>query len=278
MHVLIANYHAPYAAQALQYGLDLIRATGARGTLLHIIERPEQRAQGRAQLQAMQQQAQAAGVQAETQLRLGLPGQQIVHLAHEDACNLIVMAAGSKPEVFFGQLLTTPEERVLANAPCPVLVVRGRLQTPRRLLVLHSGPEALRTVPLFLANAGPLVAAAAQVTLLHVMSHMGASHQVSGWELAASADELMRQGSIEGEWLQQAAALFAPYAGLQVTPTVRHGLVLEEIMAEVSQGQHDLIVLGSHGSGGWQDFLIDNVAKHITSQSSIPVLVVPRQR
>ena len=35
----------------------------------------------------------------------------------------------------------------------------------------------------------------------------------------------------------------------------------------------DLIVIGSHGKSGWQDFLLGNVADKVARKSLIPVLI-----
>jgi nucleotide-binding universal stress UspA family protein len=274
MHIVIANVQLPADEALLHYGLRVVAAAGASCSLLQVIARPEERASARDALQAQQQQAQALGLQPNLHLSLGGAAEQVVHFAHENAVDLVVIAP-SKPEAFFGQLLATPSERVLANAPCAVLLARGALRPPRRVLLLHSGPQTLRTLPVFLQQAGGLLTAESEVTLLHVMSQMGASYQVSGWELAASAEQLIEQGSEEGQWLQAARVALLAQAPLNVVPKVRHGLVVDEILAEAHEGEYDLIVLGRHGSGSWQDFLIDNVAKAVTHQARVPVLVVP---
>ncbi|UYN89364.1 MAG: universal stress protein [Anaerolineales bacterium] len=276
MHILISNYHsAETDDSALQCGLALAKDSGADCTLLYVIARPGERQQGHAALQAMQARAEALGVSATSEMRLGLLAEQIVHFANEADSNLIIMG-DAKPDVFFGQLLAPPSERVLANAPCPVLIVRGLVRPPRKWLVLHSGQEAMRTLPSLLKSVGPLLSPGTQVTLLHVMSEMAASYSVSGWELSATAEELIAQGTQEGDWLKQGVGFFESYAGVAARPKVRHGTVVEEILAELHEGDYDLVVFGSHVGRGWQELLTDNVAKQLLQLSSVSALVVQR--
>ncbi len=276
MHILIASNNTPHGQTALEYGLGLAKQSKATCTLVHVIKRPEERSGGLAVLQMQVEQAHKLGLKPGAELRLGLPAEQIVHLAYEANVDLIVMGGGTQ-EKLLSRLIAPASERVLANAPCPVLMVRGAARLPQRFLVLHSGAEALRTLPLFLQRAGDILLPGSQVVLLHVMSQIGASHQVSGWELYAEADELIRNKTLEGEWLEQGLAFFEPYPDVTVTPKVRHGLVVDEILAEVRQGDYDLVVLGSHRGGTWQDLLIDNVAKQIAGRTQLPILVVQRQ-
>lgn len=275
MRVLIATYPHAHDPAVLSYGLELAKACRAECTLAYVITRPGERTAGQAALAAQVQQAQQLGLLPQAELCLGQADEQIVHLAAQDGSTLIILGE-SKPDRFFGQLLAPASERVLANAPCPVLLVRGPApRQPRKILFLHGGQQALQTLPVFLSSAGSILQPDGQMTLLHVMSHMGAGHQVSGWELAADANELISRKTAEGEWLQQGMALLQPF-GVGVTPKVRHGLVVDEILAEIKQGDYDTIVLGSHGSGTWQDFLIDNVTKQVIDGTKLPVLVVPR--
>lgn len=275
MHILIASHSHAQSTAVLSYGLELVQRTGATCTLVYVIASLAERLQGQQALQTQLLQAQKLGLQPRRELRLGLPAEQIVHLAHEAECDLIVLGEG-KTEAFFGQLITPPSERVLANAPCPVLLVRGRMAPARKFLILHSGPEGLRMLPVFLQNAGGLLGPDSEVVLLHVMSQISAAYQVSSWELQASADELIHKQAPEGEWLQHGLALFEPHKQVRVTPKVRHGLIIEEILAEVEAEKYDVIVLGNHGQSGWQTFLTDNIARQLIGRSPVPVLVVPR--
>jgi nucleotide-binding universal stress UspA family protein len=55
---------------------------------------------------------------------------------------------------------------------------------------------------------------------------------------------------------------------------VRHGLVMDEILAEAREGDYDLIVTGAHVASGLQRFMLTDTTEQIVLGSDRPVLVV----
>ena len=62
--------------------------------------------------------------------------------------------------------------------------------------------------------------------------------------------------------------------GVQVTPKVRHGLVLDEILKEASIGDYDLVIIGAHQPQGLPAFLLDDLAQKIVTNIDRPVLII----
>lgn len=93
-----------------------------------------------------------------------------------------------------------------------------------------------------LAEFAPLLAAATQVTVLHVMSQIVARPGVPGWELRADAPALMAEHTPEGELLARDVAALQQ-VNQRVAACIRHGLVVDEILAEAAN-EYDLLVLG----------------------------------
>jgi len=85
-------------------------------------------------------------------------------------------------------------------------------------------------------------------------------------------------GTIEGERIKEELGALKERLRVQVKPKVRHGPVVEEIMAEAEIGGYDLIVVGAHHGTGWQRFLLENLASRIIAASRKPVLVLPGSR
>ena len=56
---------------------------------------------------------------------------------------------------------------------------------------------------------------------------------------------------------------------------VREGYPPQEILDQVTAGQHDLIVMGTHGRTGLKRALLGSVAERVIRESTVPVLVVP---
>lgn len=68
----------------------------------------------------------------------------------------------------------------------------------------------------------------------------------------------------------------AQRSGVQeVASAVIEGQASAEIVRQAEEGQFDLIVLGTHGRGGFAHLLLGSVAERVVRKASTPVLVVP---
>jgi nucleotide-binding universal stress UspA family protein len=55
---------------------------------------------------------------------------------------------------------------------------------------------------------------------------------------------------------------------------VRHGIVIDQVLAEARDGQHDLIVTGSsQARGPWRHFIMGDLTRMILNHAECPVLV-----
>jgi nucleotide-binding universal stress UspA family protein len=273
MKILIASKPSSHAKRAAQYGYMLTKLTKAEATIVHVIQRPDEREEGNTFLKTQNQATKKIGLTVDLVLRVGRVSEQIVHLAYEGEFDLIVLGVGSR-ETLLRRELTPTNEKILANAPCPVLIAKGETEQIENLLVLHSGQEGQGTILRFLEHAGKLIRKNSKVTLLHVMSQIGAGYRVEDWELRAEASELVKARTLEGSWLSEGVKALEYARKVKVAPRVRHGFVIDEILREVEQGDYDIVVLGSHRKGGWTEFLVDNIAKQVISRVNRPVLVV----
>jgi nucleotide-binding universal stress UspA family protein len=91
--------------------------------------------------------------------------------------------------------------------------------------------------------------------------------------LRADVQELIDEDAPEGRLLAQDLRQL-DRQGIHPTAKVRHGLVVDEILAEAHSGDYDLVVIGAHRGEGWQRFLLDDLAHKILAQMDRPVLVV----
>ncbi|MFW6183088.1 MAG: universal stress protein, partial [Chloroflexota bacterium] len=60
-------------------------------------------------------------------------------------------------------------------------------------------------------------------------------------------------------------------------PKVRHGRVVDEILAESQCDDYDLIVIGARRAHGWQRLLLDDIAHQVIRDAQRPVLVMRGQ-
>ena len=137
------------------------------------------------------------------------------------------------------------------------------------LLVLDSQPPLiLITYPSFKESCGFLRTAFAQLE-----DHLFLVHGCQFRDLKASAEQLMKAGAPEGLHLEQALAILAELS-VPAEARVRHGLVIDEILAEIYEGDHDIVVVGSRSTSGWRRFLLDDQGQQIIDCTDRPVLAV----
>jgi nucleotide-binding universal stress UspA family protein len=105
------------------------------------------------------------------------------------------------------------------------------------------------------------------------MSQMTAQPGIQGRQLRADAEELIAENSPEGKLLQQDIRSLSR-SGIQPRPRVRHGLVVDEILAEARAGDYDLVIIGARHANGPQYILLDDLAQRIVSRLDRAVLVV----
>jgi len=144
-HLLVATDGSEGSNRAVQQAAELAQGLGARLSVLHVIlpaplpltgmgdqldartlEALGQAARAESEriLSAAIAAAAAAGIAAERLQQSGeRPHTAILAAAAERGCDLIVMASHGRRGVV-GWLLGSETQRVLAQAPCPVLVVR----------------------------------------------------------------------------------------------------------------------------------------------------------
>jgi nucleotide-binding universal stress UspA family protein len=205
-----------------------------------------------------------------TRIRLGRPAEEIVTEAGAGDYDLVIV--GERPgrnlkKRIFGSVV----ERLIAVSPCPILIARRRV--PLQRFLICEGGRRPSLVGRLTTRLAPLLRDSRQIVVLHVMSQLAATPVVSGWELQADAEAHMRRHTLEGELLHQ------DIQTLQQAHTVpqvklRHGLVVDEVVAEARDGDYDLVVIGAHRQAGWQRFLLDDLAHQIILHTTQPLLVV----
>lgn len=68
---------------------------------------------------------------------------------------------------------------------------------------------------------------------------------------------------------------YAPEMGMgKMTYKIREGKVYNEIVLEADEGNADLIIVGTHGSSGFEEFWIGSNANKIVSSSNKPIITI----
>jgi nucleotide-binding universal stress UspA family protein len=269
MRVLIALHDPSDAVLTLNFAAQLKRLIDDTSAVLAV--RDPKRKSSPAH-EAQETAWQVFGREMKTILVSGKPGKEILAEARQGGYELIIL--GESDSTVTTPLLSRESTAtyVVERAACPVIVVKGKVAGLQRILLCDSGAENPLLSRMTVQMAG-LLEGEEDVTVLHVMSQIGAWPGVQGKQLRAEAEELISEHSPEGLVLEQEVkALGQP--GIHPRAKVRHGLVVEEILKEAQSGDYNLVVIGAHRGESWQRIFLDDLAHKILVGVDRPVLVV----
>lgn len=217
------------------------------------------------------------GVAAQPILRQGHAAEQILQQSEATSYDLVVTGAhGHRGLTRF--LLGSTSGRLARHLSTTLLVSRQPPATVERVLICTSGEEpALGTLEV---GAHLAAAAAAEVTLLHVMSQVALSWESPSDDLADTAETAIARNSREGAHLRTAMDRLK-VAGLPIEPrpVLRHGLVVDEVLKQVRTSRSQLLVIGAHrppAAASALAPLLDDVAAQLLTHAPCSVLIARR--
>jgi nucleotide-binding universal stress UspA family protein len=217
-----------------------------------IAARAEQEAAGKmAELLA---QAKTAGVALDLRLRRGEEAyQEIVDEAKERNSDLIIIRRRGKRSFLANLLVGEMVSKVVAHAPCHVLIVPRQAQMWKQRILAAAEPGAQGRQ--IVATAAAI---AAQCALpLHVLSVIASAGQRAGAEAFVSEMLTQSQGG-----------------GVAAHGEVRLGKPFQEILSCASDTGADLCVIGSRGDSRIGRAMVGGVAQKVMGLSEHPVLVL----
>jgi nucleotide-binding universal stress UspA family protein len=201
-------------------------------------------------------------------VRRGAPHRMLPELAAEIGADLLIMGATAGGRLH--RRLGSTADRVLRRAHCPVLVVRGGLRVPPQkvLAPVDLSPlsaEAFGRGLDVLSGLGAGTEVQCEVEALFVLSVV---ERQTSFELTPEQIDRLAEEKLE--------RFVDTHAGSrQVARKVRTGNTRAEVFAEIAGYHPDLVLLGTHGLGGFDRFAIGSVAADVTREAPCSVLVVP---
>lgn len=217
-----------------------------------IAARAEQEAAGK--IARLREKAQAAQVTIDLCVRRGEePYHEIVAEAQAQNCEMLIIRRRGKRGLLANLLVGEMVSKVVAHAPCHVLIVppEARMWSQRVLVAVDPAEDGQ-----------PIVAVATGVASqcglpLHVVSIVAADGQRSLAQAAVTKLVGQAQGS-----------------GVPAQGEVRVGKPFTEILAAREASKSDLIVMGSRGDNRIGRALVGGVAQKVMGLSEVPVLVL----
>jgi nucleotide-binding universal stress UspA family protein len=263
-HLLLATEHSEFDSGAEALAMSLARRCQLPlAGVMPLLSNPEFEAaapalaaradqQAAARIAELHEMAQAQGVSLAMQARRGAePYQEIVDEARERHSDLIVIRRRGKRGFLAQLLLGEMVSRVVAHAPCSVLIVprAAQMWQQRVLVAVEPGAEGLKLVEL----AG---AVAAECHLpVTVVSVADSERQAEARSFVQDNVARLRQ------------------RGLSAEGRVLSGRPYEQILQAGRDTGADLIVIGSRGEVPLARALVGGVAQKVIGLAEHPVLV-----
>lgn len=226
-------------------------------------------------LRSLQEWARKAGLPSvEPALPVGSAGREMAREAAGMQADLVVVGSRGRSAVE-RLLLGSTARAVLRSAVADTLVVRGRAPA--------AGGPAFKRILVATDFNEPSRAAARRALMLarETGAELRVAHAV---DPAPWADPLMEPASVSATaakdpqhlaWVPEALHKFnAEALEGAAKEDLLQGMPVREIPRHAEAIQADLLVLGTHGAGALERFLLGSVAEGLVERSPCPVLVV----
>lgn len=292
-HILAATDFSEYSLHAVNRGFMIAKSTQAKYTVMHALgmgaiapfreflgegggELAQEITEGSRTLltELVNDPARNLGVKAQIRLDEEFAASAIPAYVQSDNVDLILLGArGSSllKHIFLGstasKLLRLSKRSLLMIRQVPTGVYK------RVLIATDFSPCSVRAI-----RMAREVAPEADILLLHVFEvpFEGKMHYAG-----VSEDIIYRyQSEARERSLRQLHGL-AEKAGLQAgnyTALVQYGDPVAEIVAQESQHNCDLIVMGKHGTNVTEELLLGSVTRHVLGDAQSDMLVVVDER
>lgn len=278
-HLLVASDLSSRSLLALRRAVALARQTGARITLLHVVDEDQPPAVVRQELSQgedvlrdqVRTEAAASEVPVEVRVVAGVAFRTIVAEAQQSGAELVAMGAHRRRilrDVFVG----TTIERVIRTGSLPVLMVNADAAGPYRRVVAaldlsEASLHALRTA----RSLGLLEGA--QLSILHAFVPLA-----KGAMYYAGVEQDRIRDHVEGSASEAGSRLAAVLAGVgfdAAETRVVEGPPPETIRQVCTALPADLLVIGTRGRTGLRRLLLGSVADELLRTTPCDVLAVP---
>jgi nucleotide-binding universal stress UspA family protein len=293
-HILVGLDGSPLAETSLPFVEMLVRKSGARVTLLHVVSVPDhvprdgepslddvlRHTRQLAEHYLLEQQRRLIPADIDTRIAVvtGSPAREIVEYARRESCDVVALATHGRSGVqrwAHGSVA----DGVLHATSVPLLLVRPDERwaaAPRdihRIVVpLDGSPEAATALEL----AEPLATRfGVPVVLLRfvepVVDFAAGQGGMGTLDVAGITESLLEAARTD---LGKATAALRGH-GITASAEVGMGPAAAGIADHAHRHPGSLVVMTTHGRSGWQRILLGSVARRAVQMVAAPILLCP---
>ncbi len=276
MEILICTDGSPAAEAAAALVARLGIPAEKRVTLLGVWEKAGEQAGLKASMDRMASILGPGLLEVKHVVKQGQSVDQILAEVQGQAYDLVAMGSSGHQRGLRLLNLGSTSSKLARKIHTHLLVARGVPDALDKVLIC-TGAETPSVETMHRAGA-LLQGAKTEIGLLHVMSQVALKPESAPEDLFDTAKTAINRKTREGKHLQDAIQQLRT-AGVSspIVPQLRHGLVVEQVLAELGQGHYDLLVVGAHhqpGQNRWLEILLDDVADRLLNHAPCSVLVV----
>jgi nucleotide-binding universal stress UspA family protein len=212
----------------------------------------------------------------------GRPYEEICKLARELDADLILLSTRGHSGLKH-VIMGSTAERVVRFAPCPVLIPRGKKYeslnadlvggmprfAPHRILVPVDFSDCSFVAVKYAARLARRFKAT--IRLFHATYPYAEMIAVDRVTLDDAHADMRANAELEMEALKQSKWL----DGIACETEIRTGYAVDEICAQTSKNDVDLVVTATHGRTGFKHAVIGSVAERVVRYAECPVISVP---
>ncbi|PWB50967.1 MAG: hypothetical protein C3F13_15815 [Anaerolineales bacterium] len=201
-----------------------------------------------------------------TKVRHGDPIEEILAEALEHSYDLVIVGGGRDQIGLLHPKVGSTTGKLARKLHTHFLVVRNSPEQFQKVLFC-TGADAPASETMKLGGKW-ISKTPAQIGLLHVIQSKGSVSEADGPPPAQSQDLLIEKSTKQ---LRGAGV-----TGV-IEPRIRHGMVVEEVLNELSEGKYELLVVGSHyqpGQDRWQGTLLDDITDQLLNRSNCSVMII----
>lgn len=276
MHILICTDGSLAAEQAALLMVKFQFPAETRYSLLGVSETDGDQVQLSISFERMEAMFSGTGSLVLKKMRYGEAAEEIIKETETEEYDLVAVGVSGKTRPFPVFRAGSTTKKLARTLTMPLIIARSVPEKISKILICTGGEaQSLENI----RTAGKLLAGVpAETTILHVMSQLALRLDSPDQDLLDTAESAIQRGTREGRHFLQAMEILREEGISEtITPKLRHGLVIDEVIKELNEGHYDLMVIGSHyrlARKPLLEILLEDIAGQLIGRASCSVLLV----